>query len=122
MYKKNELYNKALSNVHRYSLLNEIFAIRDERFKNEQQDTMLCVNGYIGINTLDRYVRNIDELVEYQNIDTIEHLKEKDKEIERLNNIIGELEKYLKENYVIDNPIKFKNDLLDKLKELKEGK
>ena len=82
---KEELYKKALSNIHRYSLLNEIFAIRDERFLKEQQENMLCVNGYIGIDTLNRYVRYIDELIEYQNIDAIENLKEKDKEIERLN-------------------------------------
>lgn len=73
---KKELYKKALSNIHRYSLLNEIFAIRDERFLKEQQDNMLCVNGYIGIDTLNRYVRYIDKLVEYQNIGTIQELKE----------------------------------------------
>lgn len=73
---KEELYKKALSNIHRYSLLNEIFAIRDERFSKEQQDNMLCVNGYIGIDTLNRYARYIDELVEYQNIGTIQELKE----------------------------------------------
>ena len=71
-----ELYKKAISNIHRYSLLNEIFAIRDERFSKEQQENMLCVNGYIGIDTLNRYVRYIDELVEYQNIGTILELKE----------------------------------------------
>lgn len=73
---KGELYKKALSNIHRYSLLNEIFAIKDERFPKEQRDNMLCVNGYIGIDTLNRYVRYIDELVEYQNIGTIQELKE----------------------------------------------
>lgn len=73
---KEELYKKTLSNIHRYSLLNEIFAIRDERFPKEQQENMLCVNGYIGIDTLNRYVRYIDELVECQNIGTIQELKE----------------------------------------------
>ena len=34
---------------------------------------------------------------------------------------IEELEKYINEHYVIDNPIKFKNDLLDKLKKMKKG-
>ena len=73
---KKELYQKAISDIHRYSLLNEIFAIRDERFPKEQQENMLCVNGYINIDTLNRYVRYIDELVEYQNIGTIQELKE----------------------------------------------
>lgn len=68
----------------------------------------------------------------------VRYLKEKQQEIDRLNkecdtymkiatkrgNIINKLEKYIKENYVIDEPIKFKNDLLDILqgsdKELKE--
>lgn len=48
-------------------------------------------------------------------------LKEKDKEIERLNNIIDELEKYFaKPNKFIERPERMK--ILDKLKELKEGK
>ena len=72
---KEELYNKALSNIHRYSLLNEIFAIRDERFLKEQQDSMLCVNGYIGIDTLNRYVRYIDERDKYKEL--IDKIKEK---------------------------------------------
>ncbi len=136
---KEELYKIALSNVHRYSLLNEIFAIRDERFPKEQQDNMLCVNGYIGIDTLSRYVRYIDELVEYQNIDTIKNLKEKDKEIDRLNkqlkwdykeinrlrNIINELEKdaiELMKNYKDINAPRYDmcKHFIYKLKELKE--
>jgi len=56
-----------------------------------------------------------------EKLELLNTINSQSKEIERLNNIINELGKYLKENYVIDNPIKFKNDLLDKLKELKEG-
>lgn len=84
IYNKDELYKLALSNVHRYALLNEIFAIKDERFPKEQQETMLCVNGYIGIDTLDRYVRHINELVKYQDIGTIENFKQSQQEIDRL--------------------------------------
>ena len=93
---KEELYNKALSNIHRYSLLNEIFAIRDERFSKEQQDSMLCVNGYISIDTLNRYVRYIDELVEYQNIGTIKKLN-KQKEV------LDKTKEYIKEHIRIDD-------------------
>ena len=53
-------------------------------------------------------------------------VEEKDKEIDRLNNIIAELEKYIgREWYCFDNEsIEFKvaRDILDKLKELKENK
>ena len=52
-------------------------------------------------------------------------LEEKDKEIERLNNIINELEKYIgQEYYCFDNEsVEFEvaKNILDKLKELKEG-
>ena len=123
---KEELYKKALSNIHRYSLLNEIFAIRDERFPKEQQDYMLCVNGYIGIDTLNRYVRNIDELVEYQNIDTIENLKEKDEEIERLKKDLINLLRIIDKNCDDLEGTEEEFDSLDRaedlLKELKEGK
>lgn len=84
---KEELYKLALSNVHKYSLLNEIFAIRDERFPKEQQDNMLCVNGYIGIDTLNRYVRYIDELVKYQNIGTI-------KELDKCKEVLDKIKEY----------------------------
>lgn len=51
--------------------------------------------------------------------------QEKDKEIDRLNNIINELEKHIgQEWYCFDNEsIEFKvaRDILDKLKELKEN-
>lgn len=56
MMNKEELYKLALSDIHKYSLLNEIFAIRDERFPNEQQGSMLCVSGYIGLDVLNDYV------------------------------------------------------------------
>ena len=50
-------------------------------------------------------------------------LEEKDKEIERLNNIINELEKYIgNEYYCFDNEsleFKIAKDILDKLQELK---
>ena len=88
---KEELYNKALSNIHRYSLLNEIFAIRDERFPKEQQDSMLCVNGYIGIDTLNRYVRYIDELVEYQNIGTIKKFNKQKEVLDKIKEMTKDL-------------------------------
>lgn len=55
-------------------------------------------------------------------LDTI--LEEKDKEIERLNNIINELEKYIDDNYFYDDvgmKIFDVSLLEDKIKELKES-
>ena len=54
-------------------------------------------------------------------------IEEKDKEIERLNNIIDELEKWIMEDVKDEKPDLFfqvlrKIDILDKLKELKEVK
>ena len=54
---KEELYKLALDSYHEYPLLAELMAIRDERFKDEQQDSMLCVNGYVGLDTLNNYVK-----------------------------------------------------------------
>ena len=53
-------------------------------------------------------------------------LEEKDKEIDRLNNIINELEKWVKEDVKEEKPDLYfqvlrKIDVLDKLKELKEN-
>lgn len=54
----------------------------------------------------------------------MERLKEKDKEIERLNNIINELEKYINEEYIYDElgmKMFDASTLQDKLQELKRG-
>lgn len=53
--------------------------------------------------------------------EAVKNLLLKDKKIERLNNIIDELEKYFaKPNKFIERPERMK--ILDKLKKLKEGK
>lgn len=68
-----------------------------------------------------------------EDLDLILNLEidKKDKEIERLNNIINELEKWAKEHngnnrdiygYETEEKILDLEDFLDKLKELKEGK
>ena len=55
---KEELYNLAINNVQKYSLLNEIFAIRDKRV--EQVDYTIGVNGFISLDSLNKYVEIID--------------------------------------------------------------
>ena len=62
-----ELYELAISDVPKYSLLNEILAIRDNRFPNEKVDYCINVNGYISLDVLNKYVRNINELEQLQN-------------------------------------------------------
>lgn len=71
--KKQELYDLAINNVNKYSLLNEIFAIRDETVENV--DYTIGVNGFISLDVLNRYVRYINNFVEYQNMGTIEEFK-----------------------------------------------
>lgn len=69
----------------------------------------------------------IDKIIEKNNDLTIKELKIEElyKKIDRLNNIINELEKYIgQEWYCFDNEsIEFEvaRDILDKLKELKEN-
>lgn len=70
---KEKLYNLAIDNVQKYSLLNEIFAIRDK--KVETVDYTIGVNGFISLDVLKKYVRYIDRLVEYQKVGTIEEFR-----------------------------------------------
>ena len=62
-----ELYKLAISDIPKYSLLNEMLAIRDNRFPNEKVDYCINVNGYISLDVLNKYVRNINELEQLQN-------------------------------------------------------
>lgn len=118
-----ELYKLAISDVPKYSLLNEILAIRDNRFPNEEVDYCINVNGYISLDVLNKYVRNINEL-------------------EQLQNNWNELKKWLEETIKqYDNVgLKFKKEsnfecasrsydylkqyqtMLDKMQELEQGK
>lgn len=67
--------------------------------------------------------RTIEEIRENET-KLINELKEEEKEIDRLNNIIDELEKWIKENnlgkYRTENVVNT-DELLDKLKALKEN-
>ena len=64
---EDELYKLAISDVSTYPLLNEILAIRDNRFPNEKVDYCINVNGYISLDVLNKYVRNINKLEQLQN-------------------------------------------------------
>lgn len=56
-----ELYKLALSDVPNYSLLNEIFAIRDKRFPNEENDYTIKVCGSISLDVLNKYIKVVQE-------------------------------------------------------------
>lgn len=90
-----ELYKLAISDVPKYSLLNEILAIRDNRFPNEEVDYCINVNGYISLDVLNKYVRNINELEQLQN--NWNELKEIEKEHQKINGELREENKKLKE-------------------------
>ena len=92
---KEELYKLSLDSYHEYPLLAELMAIRDERFKDEQQDSMLCVNGYISIDTLNNYVKLQQENQQLKgaiqtydillkaNVEENQHLKEEKQELKK---------------------------------------
>lgn len=91
------------------------------------------MNEEIKIITLGDIFKNIETEEKALSFkDYIKYLQQKveqqDKEIERLNNIIDELEKWLEENKKISQAhenvlgVNISNLVLDKLKELKENK
>lgn len=59
MMNEKELYDLAISDVPKYSLLNEILAIRDNRFHDEEVDYCINVNGCISLDVLNKYVNLI---------------------------------------------------------------
>lgn len=129
-----ELYDLAINNVKKYSLLNEIFAIRDKRV--EKDDYSIAVNGFISFDELNRYVIYIDRLVNYQNICTVKELNELQEKANKYDKLLSnwnQLEKWLKE-YLQENPISFENwdedvlygrnmveDILSKMQEIQRG-
>lgn len=104
---KEELYKLAISDVSTYPLLNEILAIRDNRFPNEKVDYCINVNGYISLDTLNKYVNAIQEN-------------------QQLKEVIEEAREYIKdscyypelENYsnMTDNEVKELVQILNKVK------
>lgn len=56
-----ELYELALSDVHKYSLLNEIMAIRDKRYIDEKNDFTIMLFGNMSLASLNEYVELVKE-------------------------------------------------------------
>lgn len=71
---KEELYKLALSDVPKYSLLNEIFAIRDKNI--ETVDYTIGVNGFISLDVLNKYINAINSWNELK--DWLENIDDRD--------------------------------------------
>ena len=116
--------------MNKEEVLYQIVAV-DSEFKKgfPEESTTILKNGITGKTYADYDFKNHRYLYCFinDNFNIYDRLQEKDKEIERLNNIINELEKWLKddENNLIHYDYESKYDyiyvdeLLDKLKELK---
>lgn len=61
---KEELYSLALSDINKYSLLNEIFAIRVR--SSERVNNTIGVTGYISVNSLNQYITKVDKNTKYK--------------------------------------------------------
>lgn len=94
------------------------------KFMQEINDKIYTLNEILQD---ENYFKDLENKIEIIN----KMLKEKDKEIDRLNNIIDELEKSLKEEYdycdkhldpAFGTGMGVATRMLDRLKELKEGK
>ena len=80
---KEELYNTILNNlIHKYSLLNEIYAIRDTRV--EKQDYTIGVNGFVSLDVL---------LENYNQVNIIEDLQH---QLEEKQKVIDEAIKFIR--------------------------
>lgn len=116
---KEELYKLSLDSYHEYPLLAELMAIRDERFKDEQQDSMLCVNGYVGLDTLNNYVK-----LQQENQQLKIQVSSREEVCNRLESNWNKLKKYIKteipEDVFIDT--EWFVSILDKMQELEQGK
>jgi hypothetical protein len=70
-----ELYKLAITDVPKYSLLNEILAIRDKRFPDEETDYTINVYGSVSLDVLNKYVdlvNNWNELKKWAEEEIIE--------------------------------------------------
>ena len=110
-------------------ILYQIVAVDSELKKGfPDKITTILKNGITGKTYTEYDFKNHRYLYCFinDNFNIYDRLEEKDKEIERLNNVINELEKYIgQEYYCFDNEsVEFEvaKNILNKLKLLKEGK
>ena len=116
--------------MNKYIIEQDNTGIRVGNFVTSTSTGKIILNG-VEITDIDTFNKAVDTFKDLQN-----EIEEKDKEIERLNNVINELEKDLEEvfdkmkekqvgiggrGYYYTDLIPIEN-ILDKLKELKEGK
>ena len=113
---KEELYNVILNSpIHKYSLLNEIYAIRDRR--EEKEDYLIGLNGFISLDVL---------LENYNQVNMIEELKhqleEKEKVIDKAIEYMKEIEFDKTDKYICIREYKEYQELLEILERGKNGK
>lgn len=106
---KEELYKLSLDSYHEYPLLAELMAIRDERFKDEQQDSMLCVNGYVGLDTLNNYVK-----LQQKNQQLKIQVSSREEVANKYKEVIDEARECIKNNYHLNWYVEsnYKDELL----------
>lgn len=120
--------------MNKEEILYQIVAVDSELKKGFPDEiTTILKNGITGKTYTDYDFKNHRYLYCFinDNFNIYDRLEEKDKEIERLNNILNELESYLEQQWLEwkdsynDEIVAMANEdkaILDKLKELKEGK
>ena len=103
-----ELYKLAISDVPKYSLLNEILAIRDNRFPNEENDYTIKVYGSISLDVLNKYVNVIDNWNKLK-----EWLEEEIKHLEK--------SRYVSFNEYGENKLRISKEFLFKMQDIEGG-
>ena len=97
-----EIYEIITKDVFKYPLLNQIFAIRDNRYKIDNKS--ICVNGYISLDTIEKVIQ-----LQKEN----EELKEK---VFKRNKELIRLEEYANKNFVRKDDVKAKYIPKDKIR------
>ena len=87
-----EIYKIITKDVFKYPLLNQIFAIRDNRYKIDNKS--ICVNGYISLDTIEKAIQLQKENEELKN-----------KVVKRDNELI-DLEEYAEKEFITKQEVK----------------
>jgi len=106
--------NCPMENVETFVIKQDNTGIRVGNFATSTSTGKIILNG-VEITDIDTFNKAVDTFKDLQN-----EIQAKDKEIERLNNVINELEKWLEESKSGDISFAYIHTL-DKLKELKEN-
>lgn len=101
-----EIYKIITKDVFKYPLLNQIFAIRDNRYKIDNKS--ICVNGYISLDTIEKVIQ-----LQKENEELKEKIFKRDKELIKL-------EEYANKNFERKDDVKAKYIPKDKIRVILE--